>query len=154
MYVWRRRDLLDRVLFVYLFGTLLAYALFPVFPSQPPRTVCPGADLPGMTSAFRRFNLFLVRGYGIHSSVFPSAHVSSAFSAAWAVLLFVRSQRRVGWAMLIYAVSVSLATVYGRYHYAVDAVAGLGISLVALAVGIWIRWRSTRPALRPARGPA
>ena len=144
MYVWRRRDLLDRVLFVYLIGTLLAYALFPFFPSEPPRTVFPGVDLPGMTSAFRRFNLFLVRGYGIHSSVFPSAHVSSAFSAAWAVLLFVPSHRKVGWAMLIYAVSVSLATVYGRYHYAVDAVAGLGISLVALAVGIWMTRRPTQ----------
>ena len=142
MYVWHRRDLLDRVLFVYLLGTLLAYALFPFFPSEPPRTVFPGADLPGVMSAFRRFNLYLVRGYGIHSSVFPSAHVSSAFSAAWAVLLFVRSHRRFGWAMLFYAVSVSLATVYGRYHYAVDAVAGLGISLVALAVGTWIKRRS------------
>src|SRR5258708_13334636 len=110
--------------------------------------------MPGMMSAFRRFNLFLVRGYGIHSSVFPSAHVSSAFSAAWAVLLFVPAHRKFGWAILIYAFSVSLATVYGRYHYAVDAVAGLGISLVALAVGIWIRRRSTRPALRRARGPA
>ncbi len=142
MYIWRRRDLLDSVLFVYLFGTLLAYALFPFFPSEPPRTVFPGVDLPGVTSAFRRFNLFLVGGYGIHSSVFPSAHVSSAFSAAWAVLLFVPTHRKVGWAMLIYAVSVSLATVYGRYHYAVDAAAGLGISLVALAVGI----RLARPA--------
>ena len=147
MYVWRQRDLLDRVLFVYLLGTLLAYALFPFFPSEPPRTVFPGADLPGMNSAFRRFNLFLVRGYGIHSSVFPSAHVSSAFSAAWAVLLFVPAHRKAGWAMLIYAVSVALATVYGRYHYAVDAVAGLGISLVALAMGVWMRRepRATAP---------
>jgi membrane-associated phospholipid phosphatase len=32
--------------------------------------------------------------------------------------------------MLAYAVSVAVATVYGRYHYAADAVAGMAISLV------------------------
>ena len=60
--------------------------------------------------------------YGIHSSVFPSAHVSSAFSAAWALFAYLPERKRYGWAMLIYAISVAVATVYGRYHYAADAV--------------------------------
>ena len=38
----------------------------------------------------------------------------------------------MGWAMLAYAISVSIATVYGRYHYAADAVAGFVVSLVAI----------------------
>ena len=33
--------------------------------------------------------------------------------------------------MLIYALSVAIATIYGRYHYAVDALAGFGVSLIA-----------------------
>ncbi len=41
--------------------------------------------------------------------------------------------------MLIYAISVAIATVYGRYHYAVDAVAGFGVSLVALAAAMLAR---------------
>jgi membrane-associated phospholipid phosphatase len=36
--------------------------------------------------------------------------------------------------MLIYASSVSVATVYGRYHYAVDALAGLGVSVIAAGI--------------------
>jgi membrane-associated phospholipid phosphatase len=131
MYVERQRESANEVLFVYLLGTLLSYALFPYFPSDPPRTVFGASDLPNVITPLRRFNLWIVNHYGIHSSVFPSAHVSSAFSAAWGLLMFLPSKRRYGWGMLIYAVSVSVATVYGRYHYAVDAVAGAGVSLIA-----------------------
>lgn len=136
LYAREIRSRADRLLLVYLTGTLLAYALFPYFPSDPPRTAFPGTDLPGVLTAIRRINLWIVGGYGIHSSVFPSAHVSSAFSAAWALRLVIPERPRIGWAMFVYATLVAIATVYGRYHYAVDALAGFGVSLVALAVGL------------------
>jgi membrane-associated phospholipid phosphatase len=132
LYFQRRRDLVNRLLLVYLLGTLLAYALFPYFPSDPPRTLFGGTDMPNLVTPIRQFNLWIVSGYGIHSSVFPSAHVSSAFSAAWALLMLLPDKRRFGWGMLAYALSVAVATVYGRYHYAVDAVAGLGVSVIAM----------------------
>lgn len=137
LYLVRRRHRVGWVLFVYVVGTVAAYGLFPYFPSSPPRAVFPNQDVPHVTSAVRNLNLFLVGGYGIHSSVFPSAHVSSAFSAAWGVLLFVRDRKRLGWGLLVYAVLVSVATVYGRYHYAVDALAGLGISVAAAGLA-WL----------------
>jgi membrane-associated phospholipid phosphatase len=138
LYLKRRRNLANRMLFVYLLGTLLSYALFPYFPSDPPRVVFGGSDAPNVVTALRRFNLWIVNGYGIHSSVFPSAHVSSAFSAAWALLLVLPAKRRFGWGMFVYAVSVSIATVYGRYHYAADVVAGLGVSLLAGLVAMLV----------------
>jgi membrane-associated phospholipid phosphatase len=134
LYIEDRRERVNGVLFLYLLGTLLAYALFPYFPSDPPRLAFGGTDLPHITSVLRRVNLWLVGGYGIHSSVFPSAHVSSAFSAAWALLAYLPERRRIGRGMLVYAVSVALATVYGRYHYAADVVAGVAISLVPAAM--------------------
>lgn len=138
LYVLDRRPLVNRVLLLYLVGTLLSYALFPFFPSEPPRSVFAAADLPAIETFVRRINLWLLGGYGIHSSVFPSAHVSSAFSAAWAFILFLREKKWIGRGMLIYAISVALAVFYGRYHYAVDAVAGFGISLTALTTGRFI----------------
>jgi len=33
--------------------------------------------------------------------------------------------------LLLYSVSVAIATVYGRYHYAADALAGFGVSVAA-----------------------
>jgi membrane-associated phospholipid phosphatase len=116
--------------FLYLLGTLLAYALFPYFPSDPPRVAFGATDLPNISTPVRELNLWLVGDLGIHSSVFPSAHVSSAFSAAWALFAFLPERKRYGWGMLIYSISVAVATVYGRYHYAADAVAGMAVSLI------------------------
>ena len=135
-YVEERREMVNRALLVYLTGTLVAYGLFPYFLSEPPRTFFAGSDLPGVMTPIRQFNLWIVNGVGIHSSVFPSAHVSSAFSAAWALLKYLPHRRRFGWGMLIYAVSVGIAAVYGRYHYAVDVVAGFGVSLLAAGLAL------------------
>ena len=134
----RRRDQVNRFWLAYLAGTLGAYALFPYFPSQPPRILFPDADLPVLTM-LRRFNLFILGNYSIHSSVFPSAHVSSAFSAAWVFLSAIPERRYLGWAMALYAFCVSIATIYGRYHYAADAAAGLAMSLLAAVVLRWIK---------------
>jgi membrane-associated phospholipid phosphatase len=125
---YRRR--VNGALFLYLLGTLLAYALFPYFPSDPPRIAFGGSDMPNIITPVRQLNLWLLGNYGIHSSVFPSAHVSSAFSAAWALFTFLPERKRWGWGMLVYAVSVAVATFYGRYHYAADAAAGMAVSLV------------------------
>lgn len=144
LYIVHRRSLVNRVLLVYLIGTLIAYALFPYFPSEPPRTLFGASDLPNVTSELRRLNLWLVGGYGIHSSVFPSAHVSSAFSAAWALLIFLPERKSVGSGMLVYASSVAVAVIYGRYHYAVDSLAGFAVSLIAAGVGLLLARRTAR----------
>jgi membrane-associated phospholipid phosphatase len=141
LYFEHRRERVNGVLFLYLLGTLLAYVLFPYFPSDPPRIAFGGTDLPNVTSAVRRLNLRLLGDYGIHSSVFPSAHVSSAFSAAWALLAYLPERRRIGRGMLVYAVSVALATVYGRYHYAADVAAGIAVSFVPAAMILLARRR-------------
>ncbi len=67
-----RRVRVSRFWFAYLAGTLGAYALFPFFPSEPPRTVFAGADLPHIITMIRRLNLWILGGYGIHPSVFPA----------------------------------------------------------------------------------
>ncbi|HEX4228078.1 MAG TPA: phosphatase PAP2 family protein [Bryobacteraceae bacterium] len=139
LYFVNRRRGIDTFYAIYLAGTLAAYALFPYFPSQPPRMVFPHIDPPTISTIVREWNLWILRTGSIHSSVFPSAHVSSAFAAAWAMLLIMPKRRRYGWALLIYAVSVSLATIYGRYHYAADVAAGFGISVAAAVLFAVIR---------------
>lgn len=134
-----RRDQVDRLWLAYLAGTLGAYALFPFFPSDPPRNVFPNADLPQVLTLPRQLNLWMVGGFGIHSSVFPSAHVSSALSAAWGLRATLPARPWIGRYMGIYGCSVAVATVYGRYHYAADAVAGAVVSLAAALVLRWSR---------------
>jgi membrane-associated phospholipid phosphatase len=124
---------------IYLTGTLTAYALFPYFPSLPPRYAFPLVEPPTVTTWVRTFNLWILRGATIHSGVFPSAHVSSAFSAAWALYLIFPKKRWLGHGMLIYAISVSIATIYGRYHFVADVLAGFAVSLIALGVGFQMK---------------
>ena len=129
----RRGDQLNTFWFAFLAGTLAPYALFPYFPSDPPRTVFAGADLPHIVTVFRRLNLAILGEYGIHSSVFPSAHVSAAFACAWGLLITMPQRRRYGYMVAAFALSVAIATIYGRYHFAVDTLAGLAISFLALS---------------------
>lgn len=144
LYARHRRSSVDSFLTIYLVGTLTAYALFPYFPSQPPRVVFPGADNPAFSTWVRQLNLFILSKATIHVGVFPSAHVSSAFSASWAMFWLIPERKAFGWGLLVYAVSVSIATIYGRYHYAADVLAGFAVSLVAAGVCLLLRHRSRR----------
>jgi membrane-associated phospholipid phosphatase len=134
LYVYKRRVRVDRFLFPFLLAVLVSYSLFPYFPSEPPRTVFPEADLPAQLTIFRRFNLGLLGGYGIHTSVFPSAHVSGAFSAAVAMWWVLSEKKWVSVTLLVLAILIATATVYGRYHYLVDAAAGFAIGVTASAL--------------------
>jgi len=128
-----RRDQLNTFWLAFLAGTLSSYALFPYFPSDPPRVVFAGQDLPHIVTVFRRFNLAILGQYGIHSSVFPSAHVSAAFACAWALLITMPDRKIYGGLVALFAFSVATATIYGRYHFVADALAGFAISFLALA---------------------
>lgn len=134
LYVYKRRERVDGFVYQFLLGILICYTLFPLFPSEPPRTVFPGEDLPSYLTVFRRFNLWLLGGYGIHTSVFPSAHVAGAFSGAFGMMRLLPEHPWVGRSLLVLAILIATATVYGRYHYGADALAGFAVSLAALGI--------------------
>jgi membrane-associated phospholipid phosphatase len=133
-YFTQRTERLDDFYVLLLAGTLFAYALYPWFPSEPPRTAFPGEDMPSIMTALRRVNLHLVNGYGIHTGVFPSGHAAAAFAAAFGIRRFLPEQRVRGIGLLVLAALIAIATVYGRYHYAVDALAGFAVAYGALLV--------------------
>ena len=134
LYLSGSRASVDRFLFVFVLGALLCYAQFPFWPSEPPRVVFAGQDLPSYFTVFRRFNLWMLGDCGIHTSVFPSAHVAAAFSAAFGMRYAMPSARRLGAFLFSIAALIAVATVYGRYHYLADAAAGLLMALFAAAL--------------------
>ena len=137
LYVLGRRDRVDRFHRIFFAGTLIAYALLPFFPSASPRLVYAAGWQPPM-NVMRHFNIWLLDRADIHSSVFPSGHVAAAFSAAFGLFAALPERKRIGGAMLVLALLIAAATVYGRYHYAVDAVGSMAITVIA--------WRfSVRP---------
>ena len=128
LYLNGRRDAAGQFVTVVLLSVLLCYAQFPFWPSEPPRVVFAGLDLPSYNTMFRRFNLWILGNYGIHTSVFPSAHVAGALSTAFGLRLAMPERKRVSRLFFVMAALIAIATVYGRYHYLADATCGAVIA--------------------------
>jgi membrane-associated phospholipid phosphatase len=143
LYLFGSRKRIDTFLFIYVLGVLLSYAQFPFWPSEPPRTVFPG-HLEPVPSLLRRANLYVVGNAGIHTSVFPSAHVSGVVAAALAMWLLLSERKWLRYGFAIYAALVTVATFYGRYHYFVDAVAGVAVGVAAVPIAHAILTKAER----------
>ena len=130
----KREDRLDAFWFSFLLGAFTSYAMFPYFPSEPPRSVYPMDNVPTFNTIFRQFNFEMLAGHGIHTSVFPSAHVSAEFGAAIGLWRALPERRWLWGTFLVIACLIAVATFYGRYHYLVDALAGLTVSLFVFLV--------------------
>ena len=76
-------------------------------------------------------NLWVLDRLSVQVCLFPSAHTAGVTATALAVRAYMP---RLGILFCIAALSVAAATVYGRYHYLADAVAGMLVGVIAFAV--------------------
>lgn len=109
----------------------ITYALFPV--DGPRYLVGPAAAPDGPV---RRFVLALLERGSSRGTAFPSSHVAASLVSA---LCALRYQRRVGLVVAPFVVALVLATVYGGFHYAVDAFVGVILGFLAwlASVTLW-----------------
>ena len=90
--------------------------------------------------------MFLLMGFiyehaeGAGGSV-PSSHVAVAVCTVWFSFLYAR---RIWCAHLMLVMLLCLSTVYCRYHYAVDVVAGLVAAAFLIPLGHWGHMRDVR----------
>jgi membrane-associated phospholipid phosphatase len=124
------------LLAVVMFGSYLFFVLFPV-DSPYYRFERLGPPLAGHFF-FDLVHEVSARG-GARGGAFPSAHVSGAL-VVW--LVAWRHQPRLAGLLSPLILGLTIATVYGRFHYVLDTLAG---SLLALAVVAVHRARSTSP---------
>ena len=108
-----------------------SYLFFILFPVDSPyyrfdRLAAPLAGNP----FFDLVHAMSARG-GARGGAFPSAHVSGAVVV---VLVAWRHQWRLAVALVPIVVGLIVATVYGRFHYAVDAIAGVGLALTVVGL--------------------
>jgi membrane-associated phospholipid phosphatase len=80
----------------------------------------------------------IVRDFGVAHGTFPSLHAAVSFvvvAFAW------KYNRRLFWPMLIIACNIWLSTLYFRYHYIVDLLAGWALAaFVVWFSPVFIRW--------------
>ncbi len=122
---------LERTVFAVALAFYVSYAIFAVFPVAGPRyefepiggEIAQGT-LYGMVHA-------ILEAGSSKGTAFPSSHIAAAGAA---VLGAGREDRRLLWWLLPALTALTLGTVYGRFHYGVDAAAGLALALVVWVV--------------------
>ena len=113
------------LLSVAMFGSYLVFILFPV---DSPYYLADRLGPPFVGHFFFDLVHEISSWGGARGGAFPSAHVSGVV-VVW--LVAWRHQRAVAYALAPIISGVIVATVYGRFHYALDTIAG-----VAVAVGV------------------
>lgn len=104
----------------------VAFGLLPWLPSRPPWLV-ERLD-PGQSRGLRRAGLVWVRRTSHGANTFPSGHTAGSLTIALAVIPFAPV---AGAALLVVALGIAIGCVAGRYHYAIDVLAG---ALLAIAI--------------------
>lgn len=74
----------------------------------------------------------------VHGAAFPSAHVAGSMVA---ILASWRYRRWLFWVCLPFFVSMCVSTVYCRYHYMADVLAGIAVGTMGFSVGTWLAQR-------------
>ncbi|MGA8143707.1 MAG: phosphatase PAP2 family protein [Candidatus Acidiferrales bacterium] len=107
--------------------------LFPV--ESPYHTLALVNTLP-LTGGYFTAAIELIERFGrVHGGAFPSAHVAGSTVA---ILASWRYRRWLFWLCLPFFLSMCVATVYGRYHYVADVLAGIVVGALGFAAGSWL----------------
>jgi membrane-associated phospholipid phosphatase len=111
----------------------LGYLIFILFPIESPYHTLRALQQVELRGGPLTSVIDWIERYGrVHGGAFPSAHVSGSVVAlicAW------RFARRVGYVLLPLVTAICIATVYGRYHYVADVLAGIMMAFIGFAVG-------------------
>jgi membrane-associated phospholipid phosphatase len=78
---------------------------------------------------------FIERFGRVHGGAFPSAHVAGSMVA---LLAARRYKAWLFWICLPFFLSMCVATVYGRYHYIADVLAGIVVGAIGWVAGQWV----------------
>lgn len=77
----------------------------------------------------------IYRWFEAPGAAFPSSHVAVAIVTCY---FSFRYLRRIRWVHLVMVVLLCGATVYCRYHYAIDVLAGAAVAAILLPFGNWL----------------
>jgi membrane-associated phospholipid phosphatase len=141
----RDKAFLRRYIFTLTFVYLVSYAGYFVLPALGPRSALAASHTVPLetTAVSRAISGTLDELEHTKFDVFPSGHTMIALTV---LLVSFRRARDFFWWALPIAVCLVISTVYCRYHYVVDVIAGAALTLIAVPVGerIYDRWVASR----------
>jgi len=136
-----QRKEFERTLFLILLCFYISYIGYILFPALGPRFTInhlQTTELQGLFVA-EPIQRLLNQLEGIKRDAFPSGHTGIALTVLY---LAYRFKRRIFWLLLPVVLLLLFSTVYCRYHYVVDILAGFGLTILTILIGEWYydRW--------------
>jgi len=128
-YVSGRRAAFGELLLLLSIVMLGSYLFFILLPVDSPYYLSPRLGPPLADHFFFDIAHQVSARGGARGGAFPSAHVSGAVVVS---LVAWRHQPRLAYLLVPFTGSVMLATVYGRFHYALDALAGAALAIAVV----------------------
>ena len=141
VYIWRSRERFREMMagvlvmtFFGLIGYMLVPAIGPLYTLRDQYTVALSVPLDVVNRQIEFMDYARIQ-----RDVFPSLHVGISF-IVW--LYAYRNSRRLFWILAPLILSLFVSTVYLRYHYLVDVVAGLVLAPLCFVLANWLfrRW--------------
>lgn len=134
LYARGRRDAFAATLLALTIVYGACFTTYLLFPVDGPRYLVGPAHAP--EGPVRAFVLHLLEAGSSRGTAFPSSHVAASVVSALCALAF---QRRLGVIVGALTIGLALGTVYGGFHYGVDALAGAALGLLCwlAARGAW-----------------
>lgn len=131
LWVADRRDAARRTILLMMVTFYLCYAAFLFFPVAGPRYAFAHAENAATASGPANLIQSLLDLADSWGAAFPSSHVAAALVAA---VTAWQGWRVLGRLLLPLAALLTAGTVYGQFHYALDALAGVMVAVLVLGV--------------------
>ena len=131
LWVVGRRDAARHTIFAVMATFYLCYIVFLFFPVAGPRYAFDAVHNLASNVSPARFAAWLLDRGDSWGAAFPSSHVAASVVATGMAL---RYWRALGLVLLPFTAGLLLAVVYGQFHYAVDALAGLIVAALMLGL--------------------
>ena len=128
LYVKKMYRQFSEVIFTISLTFYFCYLFFIIFPVAGPRFFIPeafGSPINGFF--FAKILKFILDNAEIEGGAFPSSHVAIALQLLFFTYKYLPAIRIP---MTVLVISLALATVYGRFHYAIDVFGGTLVALI------------------------
>ena len=131
-----QREEFNRTLFLILFCFYLSYLGYILMPALGPRFTISHLQTTELQGLFiaEPLQKLLNKLEGIKRDAFPSGHTAVAVTVLYLAYRFKKRFFRI---LLPIVAALIFSTVYCRYHYVVDIIAGFGLTLLTIFLGEW-----------------
>ena len=131
LYFYGLQDYVEMFWLAVLPPTYFCYAMVPFSQSLPPWRLEKQNEPEAPRGRVKEANMWILRRLSTQANTFPSAHVTASLAAALALLSLLPVWGSI---FLIVSVGIAIGAVVGRYHYIMDILTAILITIAGFAL--------------------